>query len=233
MLFSRIQALIPILLGSVLPMLAQGPTEMRADIRGQNFGDRGKCTIEVNVDDVAEVEVSGDMYRVRTLAGQLAYARRFVCSSPMPRSMRDFQLKGIDGRGRIYLARDPRQNRGVAVIRIEDPKGGREGYTFDLLWSGGDYGRPGWSDGRPGGGGGYPGGGYPGGGGNWGNNGNVFVITCSSDDGRRRYCPVNTSRGVRLLRQYTDACRGRDAWGFDNRGVWVDRGCRADFEIRR
>ncbi len=205
---------------------------MRANIQGQNFGDRGKCTIEVNVDDTAEVEVSGDRYRIRTISGQPAFARRFVCSGVMPRRMNDFQFKGIDGRGRMYLVRDPRQNGGVAVIRIEDPKGGREGYTFDLIWSGGSDG------GRPGGG--YPGGGNPGGGNpggpGWGNNGggrDVFVVTCSSDDGRRRYCPVNTSRGVRLLKQYNDSCRGRNAWGFDNRGVWVDRGCRADFEVRR
>jgi len=37
----------------------------------------------------------------------------------------------------IRLLQDPRNNRGVAVIRIEDPKGGAEGYTFDIEWSGG------------------------------------------------------------------------------------------------
>ena len=208
------------LLCSATSLVAQGPTTMRANIQGQNFGDRGKCTIEVNVDDVAEVEVSGDTYRVRTIAGQLAYAKRFVCSGVMPRNMKDFQFKGIDGRGRMYLLRDPRQNRGVAVIRIEDPKGGREGYTFDLMWSGGaDYARPG---------GPYPGGPYPGGPGG----GNSYIVTCSSD-GRRQYCPANTARGAKILRMYNDACRRSNAWGFDNRGVWVDRGCRADFQILR
>ena len=33
------------------------------------------------------------------------------------------------------LVQDPRQG-GAAVVRIEDSKGGREGYTFDLLWNG-------------------------------------------------------------------------------------------------
>ena len=203
------------LASTFLPVFAQGPTEMRADIRGQSFGDRGKCTIEVNVDDVAEVDIAGDRYRIRTLSGQPSVARRFVCSSVMPRRMRDFRFRGIDGRGRVYLLRDPRQNGGVAVVRIEDPKAGREGYTFDLEWAGGS------NDVRPPGFGPGPGG------------GRTFVVTCSSDDGRRRYCPVDTSRGVKLLRQYNNACRGRDSWGFDNRGVWVDRGCRADFEITR
>jgi hypothetical protein len=32
---------------------------------------------------------------------------------------------------------DPRNGRGFAVVRIEDPQGGREGYTFDIEWSGG------------------------------------------------------------------------------------------------
>ncbi len=54
----------------------------------------------------------------------------------MPTRPSDFRFTGVDGRGRVNLVQDPR-NGGVAVIRIEDPKGGREGYTFDLEWRGG------------------------------------------------------------------------------------------------
>ena len=58
------------------------------------------------------------------------------------------------------------------------------------------------------------------------------TITCSSDDGRRNYCNVDTSRGVRLSRQISgSACTQGQTWGFDNRGVWVDRGCRAEFMV--
>src|SRR5258708_26598561 len=58
------------------------------------------------------------------------------------------------------------------------------------------------------------------------------VITCSSDDGRRNYCNVDTRRGVRLNRQISGSpCVDNQTWGVDNRGLWVDRGCRAEFLV--
>jgi hypothetical protein len=58
------------------------------------------------------------------------------------------------------------------------------------------------------------------------------VITCSSDDGRRNFCNVDTRRGVRLSRQISGSpCIETQTWGYDNRGVWVDRGCRAEFVV--
>lgn len=66
------------------------------------------------------------------------------------------------------------------------------------------------------------------GGGNW--NGNGQTITCSSDDGNRHYCNIDTRGGVRLSRQISgSACDQGRGWGYDNRGVWVDHGCRAEF----
>ncbi len=56
------------------------------------------------------------------------------------------------------------------------------------------------------------------------------TTTCSSNDGRRHYCGIDTSRGVRLNRQISgSACIQGQTWGYDRRGVWVDRGCRAEF----
>jgi hypothetical protein len=80
---------------------------------------------------------------------------------------------------------------------------------------------------RPGGPGGYPGGpGGPGG------PPRAAVITCSSNNGRRNYCPVSVGRGVRLTNQRSgSACIQGQTWGYDNRGIWVDRGCRADFAV--
>ena len=109
------------------------PGERRATPTGSR-GDRGKCTIEVDVDSVAEVEIFGDSARLVTIGGSPAVWRRFECSDALPRNPADFSFSGIDGRGRQILVRDPRNNRGVAVVRIEDPKGGREGYTFDIEW---------------------------------------------------------------------------------------------------
>ena len=58
------------------------------------------------------------------------------------------------------------------------------------------------------------------------------TITCSSNDGRRHYCNADTRRGVRLSRQISGSeCVQTRSWGYDNRGVWVDRGCRAEFVV--
>lgn len=65
----------------------------------------------------------------------------------------------------------------------------------------------------------------------WGNGGGGGqAVTCSSNNGGRNYCSMNTSGGVRLSRQISgSACVQGQSWGYDNRGVWVDRGCRAEF----
>ena len=58
------------------------------------------------------------------------------------------------------------------------------------------------------------------------------TVSCSSDDGHRHYCPADTRGGVRLLKQRSDSpCNQGYSWGFDRGGVWVDRGCRADFIV--
>ena len=223
-----------------LPVMAQRGDTFRANIRGNGNSDSGKCTIEVRVDGAAEVEFGGDTGRLRTLAGAPAQWTRIDCSAPMPRGMRDFRFTGVDGRGRQSLVSDPRGNGGVAIVRIEDPKNGTEGYTFDLQWSGGSGG--GYTDDRYGNG---NGGSYGGNGGGYGNgsgyggrdrdrdrnNGNT--INCSSDDGRRRYCDADTRGGVRLVRQNGEACRQGETWGYDNRGIWVDRNCSGQFQLGR
>ncbi len=112
------------------PLSAQ--EQRRAVMRGGG-GNQGKCTIEVVVDGAAEVEIRGDSAFLRTSAGQPAQWRRFECSAPMPANPPGFRFSGVDGRGRQELIRDPR-NGGPAVVRIEDPQGGSEGYTFDVTW---------------------------------------------------------------------------------------------------
>ena len=210
----------------------------RASITG-NRGDEGKCTLEVRVDVAAEVEVSGDMGRIRTLGGQPANWVRFECSGALPRNPSDFRFKGIDGRGRVELVRDPQSNRGIAVVRIEDSKGGSEGYTFDLLWRGGsDYDSGRGNDGfdrrddddfRRNNRGGNGRGRF-----NRGDRDRANIITCASNDNRRVHCDADTRNGVSLVEQHSDrACREGSTWGYDRRGIWVDRGCRADFEVRR
>ena len=122
---------------AVLPVLADAQSlPRRATFRGAESPNEGICTIEVVVDIVAEVEVRGDNAVLRTISGQPAQWRRFECTGRIPDNPAGFRFKGIDGRGRQDLIRDPRSG-GAAVVRIEDRDGGTEGYTFDLIWTGG------------------------------------------------------------------------------------------------
>ncbi len=118
---------------ATVPGTAQQVTR-RANITGNAVD--GKCTIEVSVDGTAEVEIRGNVGRMRNLSGQPAVWRRFVCNGRMPANPHDFRFRGIDGRGSVQLLQDPRQNGGRIVFRIDDPQGGREGYTVDLEWRG-------------------------------------------------------------------------------------------------
>jgi hypothetical protein len=119
-------------------VFAQKVDTYRAQIKG-GAGDRGKCTIEVNVDGVAEIEIRGDEGRMRTLSGAPSAWRRMECNEPLPQNPLEFRFTGVDGRGKQTLLRDPASNRGTAVVRIEDPQSGREGYTFDIEWRGSGY----------------------------------------------------------------------------------------------
>lgn len=131
-----------VLATAILGLHAQVPDQIRqATIRGSR-GTSGKCTIEVRVDISAEVDVYGNAGRLRTLAGQPATWTRMECTDPLPYNMSDFRFRGVDGRGQVKLAQDPRNNNGMAVIRIDDPKSGSEGYTFDIEWSGASGGAP-------------------------------------------------------------------------------------------
>src|SRR5258706_12752188 len=58
------------------------------------------------------------------------------------------------------------------------------------------------------------------------------VIRCESDGYARKYCPVDTRGGVRLSRQRGGvACTQGSSWGYDDRGIWVNDGCGADFQV--
>lgn len=62
--------------------------------------------------------------------------------------------------------------------------------------------------------------------------GNWRRVRLESNDGRRvsRFIP---NRGVHLLRQLSSRpCREGRSWGSSSVGIWVDDGCRAEFEVR-
>ena len=57
------------------------------------------------------------------------------------------------------------------------------------------------------------------------------LLTCSSNDGGYHYCRADTQNRVQLTRQISGSpCQQGYSWGYDYRGIWVDRGCRAQFE---
>lgn len=190
------------------------PRPFRATIGGPR-GDVGRCVVEVNVDGVATVEVFGEEGRLNTLAGQPAEWRRMICNGPLPSNPAEFRFKAAGGRGKQLLERDPRENRGVAVVRIEDPKAGRDNYVFELEWRGGfeepSREREQFRERR-----------YE-----------TYTLACDAELGRR-VCPADTRFGAVLVRQRGEGeCRLGVSWGYDERGIWVDRGCRGDFQLAR
>jgi len=61
---------------------------------------------------------------------------------------------------------------------------------------------------------------------------NTDRITCASENGKRTYCDADTRGGVRLTHSLgRAACQQGSSWGYDHRGIWVDRGCRAEFAV--
>jgi len=63
-------------------------------------------------------------------------------------------------------------------------------------------------------------------------NGNYQTLTCESSIGHSRRCPANTAYGVQLTRQISKhSCVLNRDWGYDNNGIWVKDGCRAEFTL--
>jgi hypothetical protein len=59
------------------------------------------------------------------------------------------------------------------------------------------------------------------------------VVRCESADLGRVQCPMDTAAGVDLVRQLSEnTCIRETDWGVDAQGVWVARGCRAEFRAR-
>jgi hypothetical protein len=58
------------------------------------------------------------------------------------------------------------------------------------------------------------------------------MVYCASDAMERVWCPADSRFGVRMIRQRSQAgCIEGETWGYGKRGIWVDRGCRADFRV--
>lgn len=57
-------------------------------------------------------------------------------------------------------------------------------------------------------------------------------IRCDSRGLGYNFCRVDTGGRVELVRKHSlFACNEGRSWGYDDRGVWVDKGCMADFRV--
>ena len=60
------------------------------------------------------------------------------------------------------------------------------------------------------------------------------TIRCQSEGFEYTRCPADTRGGVQLMQQLSDTqCREGQNWGYDNRGIWVDKGCAGEFQFGR
>src|SRR5690349_8243404 len=59
-----------------------------------------------------------------------------------------------------------------------------------------------------------------------------YVRCESASFGRYKECRVKTENRVELVRELSRGkCQQWKSWGYDRDGVWVDRGCRAEFRV--
>jgi hypothetical protein len=63
---------------------------------------------------------------------------------------------------------------------------------------------------------------------------NSQILVCESVNNTKHWCSTNTRLGVNLSRQLSDnKCVLGDSWGYDKNGIWVSKGCRAEFSVGR
>ena len=88
------------------------------------------------VDDIVDVEVSGNSARYLTVRGSSPGKVEAVFSSPVPRDATlSLDIVKSYGRGDIAIAERPSAaNNYTATIRLSDSRGGRDNYKFRINW---------------------------------------------------------------------------------------------------
>ncbi len=107
--------------------------------RDADFGgrrDAGALRISAAVDDVVEIRIRGRRVDVVTRSGREVFNVRYdVRGSGLPAYAVPLDLRRYAGRGNAFIAQYPRDwNNWTAVIRIDDSRGGVDGYDLDLRW---------------------------------------------------------------------------------------------------
>lgn len=88
------------------------------------------------VDDVAEIQIQGRRVSFFSRSGRRLDDVRFdLRGAGLPAASVPLDLRRFAGRGNVFIAEYPRVwNNWTAVIRIDDSRGGADGYEFDLRW---------------------------------------------------------------------------------------------------
>jgi hypothetical protein len=59
------------------------------------------------------------------------------------------------------------------------------------------------------------------------------IVVCESNDRGKKRCAADTTAGVQIIRNLSeDNCRFGREWNYDASGIWVSKGCRAEFAIK-
>lgn len=111
----------------------------RRNDRFENVGgrrDAGALRFSAGVDAVAEIRIRGRRVDFVTRRGrELENVRFDVRGAGLPEFAVPLDLRRFAGRGNVTIAQYPREwNNWTAVIRIDDSRGGADGYDFDLRW---------------------------------------------------------------------------------------------------
>jgi hypothetical protein len=132
-------ALAGLILAAGVPAVAADWNEIQPK-RTNDYDERrsnGYCMVRLTVDDEVVVHIRGWRIAFETLRGRQAADQGTECSQPMPvgSALANFRFRGIDGRGNVELIEQPGSgNSYTARVRVSDPKGGDEGYTFRVEW---------------------------------------------------------------------------------------------------
>ena len=108
----------------------------RRDDIGLGTRDAGGLRFSADVDDVAEIQIRGRRVNVITRSGRRLYDVHYdVRGAGLPDYARPLDLRRFAGRGNVVIAQYPREwNNWTAIVRIDDSRGGPDGYDFDLRW---------------------------------------------------------------------------------------------------
>ncbi|MDZ7632263.1 MAG: hypothetical protein U5K74_13185 [Gemmatimonadaceae bacterium] len=104
------------------------------DVGGRR--DAGALRFSGVVDDVAEIRIRGRRVDAITRSGRPLYNVRYeVRGASMPDYALPLDLRRFAGRGNVIIAQYPRAwNNWTTIVRIDDSRGGADGYEFDLRW---------------------------------------------------------------------------------------------------